>query len=820
MIPTYGSSRIKLPDSAFSATTIAGATTAARTINLYLSAENRQGLNQLSEPKQLVLSAGQGAQITINSSAIAFGEDVFWLVISGETTGNPEDAVRLTSFKAKQDDQQTPNNLPATIDLTTDLHFNGLKSYADFASLPNTGVLDGAIAKTEDTNNYYRYDSTAFTDSDGYKSYGTTAEGANNWVRYYRAFSTYVADTQGGIGSDVALVSVERALKIPKKVGNADSTRIIYWLNNGFENDGQSPIVNACYNFAIAINGDDYTGTFAEKINYTLLGFVDRETGDLDTSVDLVGQLEVWSPTSPIKINNLPRNYAAAIAVVLDYDEAEMLGKLPTVSSTLELNIIKVGNNSGKLSAIANYIGDSVAPSGDKLLIVPGLTRLSGQGTVAMPGAVGFEIDTDATQEIAGVLPDTANQIAAISGAGNGLITMRSQNDTLAYSERVRAYISTESGLSNLSVVSPELVVNNNSLSVTVVHPINSSNKGIIRADYVDNLLAGTELGRFTPTHGYLFADIDSTFYQSALISLAVSGTNPNQVTNLDLADLTAIAQLPVQSDPAFSLYEAVSITVASSGAGTTTGTVKFYWAYSYESPNSIATKIRHDLAGVIPTAKGTLGEVLGNSLLASNNLSDVDDRAVSLANLNGVALAVFNILENTVTGILDAIANFGDVVSRNVGTAIGNVIALVDDGGTPKLPAVDGSLLTGINFGSQDSAIAALQQKTIAVTLTPKVLAAGDFPYTLIPDDYGKELIVSGITGNLIIPDDISAFDDNFLTILSNDGGSNILIDREDGQQTDLLFTNNKQRSQSIGRVAIGRRSGTNVIRVDGLLE
>lgn len=734
MTTTYASSRLKLPDTAFSVAAIAGSTSAPQNLNVYLSAENRVGMNRLSNPKAIALTSGQGLEVTINADAIVAGEDPFWLVVSIETTGLATDAVRVAAFKVKEDDQILRRSLLATINLITDEHFNSTRTVADIDSLPTTGIVDGAIALVAQTGIYYRYDSEAYVRGDRLISYGTFVEGNGNWIRYNGLFSSYVdsttAITNGLSGSDRPLKTIDNALTIPpKEEVDIESTPIIYWINNGFAADGGSPIINGRYSFKVEIDGQDYSGVFAQKIRYTLLGYFDRDTGVLDTSLDSVGELKIWTPTQQIKLPaDLPRNHAAVYEVYFNYSANELNNKLPDSYNYLELNIFEFGNSSGVLDSSANDFGDIVFNDRGSLLIVPGAKRLSGIGKIKMPNSIGYGIDQINEQPIVGLLADTADQVAAMSGAINGFITIRQQGESLAYSEKPRAYISTAAGLSNLTSSTNQLSLTNQSIKITITHPVNSSGNGIVRANYSDRYLAGNEQGQFTPTTGYIFLEIDGILYQSSLKSVVATGAQPQQEFVItDLGDYVAIASLPVQSDPAFCLFEPSNVDLQLEGAGSITGLVTPYWAYSYESPNLKATKIRHDLPGTIPTLTLTIGEISSQLSTVVEHLTDINnphnttreqlgaaaqaDLDITNQNVSDNDSDITNLTQNLsttnnrVTTNEQAIAlntsfrdNAGNAVTKDAGTAIGDLVELSDNNGTASLPAVDGSRLTGVS--------------------------------------------------------------------------------------------------------------------------
>lgn len=734
MFPTYGSFREKSRADDFNLSLITGDTTSAiaSEYSFYLSLENRAGLNLLSPPKTITIKEGEGVGVTINPDSIGVGEDVFWVVISISTTGNSSDAVRVAAWQARENDQVTFRSLPYRINFTVDEHFLTARAVADFGSLPVNNILDGAIALVADTNIYYRYDRSAVNSSEGYLSYGTIVEGASNWVRYYGTFSTYISDTQIS-GCDRPLVEIDRALPIPPKV-NFNSVPIVIWLNNGRISDGGSPIVNGCYNLNLTIGGEDYSTVFGDRVSYVLKGYYDRLLNTIDTSIDTVGEQKLWNQTSPIKLPvDLPRGYAAVYELVLTFADDELMGLLPQARSQIALNIFTVSSNQGKLSEAANYQGDLVMGDGDKLLIVPGETRLGGQATIKVPGSSkGYLINTQQVQPITGLVANTGNRLAAIAGSLNGFITIREERDPLAYSEKIRAYISTESGYSNFRKISSTTTTTNTGIKVTVTHPVKDGH-GVVRSDYPDPFLAGNDKGRFTPTKGYVFIEHDSDsfdvidgLYQSEELEITQSET---QEFFLPFSNFRGnrLDSFPDEPSSDFSLFEPIEVTVEASGEGEFNGSVTAYFAYYYDENNLKATKIRHDLPGTIPTATLTIGEIiseLGQLVEHKDNLNNPHEvtieqikaaKQVDLETTNS-NLEVTNTNVGTNSGAIatntteinnnrSAIAlnttareSAGSASYKDFGTDVGNLIELEDVNGTPGLPAVDGSRLTGID--------------------------------------------------------------------------------------------------------------------------
>jgi hypothetical protein len=661
MLPTYGSFRNQFDSTLFTAYATSGDTTevSAGDYNVYLQFENRAGRNLLSEPNSVSITAGQGIVISILPNAIASGEDVFSIVVSLEKTGDSLDAVRVASWQARESNQLVMRSLPITIDFTTDEHFKLTRTYPTIDLLPDTGIKNGAIALVTDSGKYYRYDAEAVVVNGLFYSYSALAAGnpLKNWVEYDGSFATYLATTRDAGGCDRRLSSISNALKIPPKSGNADSNPLRIWLNNGFESNGDSPIVAGKYSLEISVDGvPGYENLFADQIKYTLRGYCDRASGILNTNVLEVGFQKTWNPTSGLIVlpEQLPRGQAAVYDLVLSFSASRMLGKLPS-KPVIGIDVIDVFSIQGRKSDFAEFLGDIVYSDLDKLVIVPGLKRLAGKASFK----TGFIIDDPNELMITGVVADTSNQIAALSGALNGFVTVRQQGDTLAYAEVVRALFSTATGMGKL-IAGSALPLANQGISVTVNHPyvdpVNAPLLGRVRPDYPDTSIAGNEKALFTGYKGYLYLKVDSTIYRSSLLGFA---TTPQVINVNNLSSFTIISSLPIQNDPYFSLFEPESVT-RSAIAGSITGTVTAYFAYAYETGNTKITHINHNVTEAIATANLPLSEVIGNLTEIVDHLDNFNNpHQVTREQIEAASQTDLTIAQNNINTLNTQVADF-----------------------------------------------------------------------------------------------------------------------------------------------------------------
>lgn len=761
MIPTYASCRNIPLD--FTVSAISGSADSL-TRNIRIQYANRAGRSLLSSAQQVT---GSGIRVTLNNGLILDGEEIFWIVISVETTGNETDAAIVAMWQARDNNQEVRRSLPVNIDLTTNDHFVGnrvvTKAGAVLAAsdFPSTGMVAGAIAYSPDTGRYYRYDPESYTDTDNrLRSYNAYTEGFGNWVLHNGTNLAYLAATTNQYGKDVRIENVVKSLKIPPKFGNDNSTPLRYWLNNEFVNDGGSPLINTQYTFSVSVNGiPNYEAQFNNRIAYYVRGYVDRNTGIVNTAITDVNVRKVWNQENIIKlIDELPRNYAAIVDVVFEFNNDDLLGILPTQTPEIQLSFVEI-RLASELSPFAAFIGNLVFPNDDKLLIVPGLKILPGFASIVTSQTQGYLLSKQNEQQILVEAADTPDQQVVIAGNYRDVTIIKLKDEPLQFAQVLRAVISTEPGIST-SVVSTAIALSNEGIAVTVNHPVNGLGLGIVRADYSDSTLAGNEKGKFMPIAGYLIVDLDSIFHQSPIQT--ITNVASQVFTFPDLTNFTIIESVPTQTDNTFSLFAPVSVTVAAA-TGTLTGNAIAYFYYSYESPNLIATKIDNQAPGTIPVLNSTLAESSNDNLLRSQNLADVPDKPAALVNLNLYSQTVIDVL-------------------------IGNLNTLITQ-------------LQTVTF-YQDKALSTLD-------------------YTLQPSDHGCQLIIStNISGKIIVPNDVSSFNTNYEVLVLSKVVTDVEYDREDGQQTDLIYTNNYRFQRTPGVISIRRLAGTNEFSILGNLE
>ena len=669
-------------------TTTGGATAIAHDYTYYLQLQNRAGKNLLSAGVSLLVPAGNKLIWTIPPGLIEDGEDVFWYVLSAHErvtsigieqnpclpdnsycyTTPATEAVVLAKIQARDADQTTLRSLPLSLELTSDADFLLSGVVANESLLPLTAA-NGSLRYVNAIAKYYYYDSEAIPIVSGYSSsYGVPFPSLNdNWIETTETFSSWQASTT--TGSDLVLADAENALSPPPKT-NLSTTPVRIWLLNGYALDGLSPVAEGSkYHFVVAVNGEDRSNLFYDKIVATHRGVIERATGERSLNIWANEQF-VWSNISPILVReDLERGYAIALDVEFVFDNEELLGAIP-VGAVISFTLVSA--NTTTTSEVAGVTGDLVLAEGDKLLVVPD-KRLGGKATI-LPTYV---VNPSVEQPLQFLLQaDTVNQLVTINGAFNGFSSVRQQQNEVLPSERIRAVVGTEPGICQLVASTNLTLSSGDRLEVLVGHPYsNTTQRGMVSCEYPDLLIRGNLKATFTPSYCYIFIEKGGVFYQSP--QLAVTQTESQSFFFDDLSTFTTITNLP---NPAanFGLFEVNTIELlTSTGGAFTAGTVVAYFAYVYNTPNRHLTTITHaSPPATIGTAGGSLTEVLSASLLRANNLSDLLSVSTARTNLG-----------------------LGTAATKNVGTAIANVLEIIDmGGGVPGLPVLDGSNLTGIN--------------------------------------------------------------------------------------------------------------------------
>lgn len=595
--------------------------------------KTRGGLTLHTTPVQVTTTSdNRTISVTIAASAIESGDYPMELIISGAATNNVTQMVRLASWRFRDGKtitytgvgavvypgEGTQRSLPHTVTLTQDAHVALSASVAASANLPTgSSLIQGMLRQITATSEVVIYDAEAtsglYTASAGFwRLHLPGFTPVNNG-----AFSTYYGtapELEGGCDRLVTELGSGQAINLPayKFDGSPQDPPLILFLNNGLAVEGGSPLPKGgSLEIQIKMNDADVSSAFAGRISLQLLGYVNRETGVLDTS--MAGSAAVWQPgTGAVTLpEDLPRGHAAAYSVALTARKDEILNDRDFNASALAdgavlSTLLYFGGSLGYLSDLWYLLGNTIMPIDDRMILVPlvnGLRRLGGVALVE-----GYATRKVGTYLVDGVLEDTADQQAAISAALNGAIIMREEGEELAETEALRAIVSTTPGTQSPSAWSSSfsLTSGNQTISIAAISPT------AIRSDYPDALLSGNSQGENNVPYYRVYVEAPGPTVYELDTPVVVSPTGTTTIAIASLDDLSS-ASLPASPNATFGLFGYGSVSgVAASGGSLATGSYRVAIANFYPSPNPEVTAIAH---GDIEVLDASVSDLLNQSL-------------------------------------------------------------------------------------------------------------------------------------------------------------------------------------------------------------
>ncbi|MDJ0723745.1 MAG: hypothetical protein QNJ38_01375 [Prochloraceae cyanobacterium] len=594
----YLSLRESYSDVDFSLSTLAGGnTTSSISLNFYILGKNRAGFNRVSNPIPFIVNAGNKLTVTLSVGLRNTGEDLHQLVLAAEDTGNSVDAVILAVWNAKEADQVTDRSLPATIELTDDEHFllnAAVNNTAEFPNFPINGMVREVIE-----------DSTLYQYNDELSEWNPIATN-----------SAYVSSTTDLGGCDRSLSLVEDPLIPPDTSANQFSTPIKIAFFNGYLEDS-GVALQAGEQFGLlffvngqqTINGIEYANLLAGFVRITLLGYVRRATGELDTNINGSGTPLTWFPNKGLieLPADLPRGYGAAWEISLNLDSDRLAGLVPS-GSIVSFNLYNQGLI-GSPTDIGRVTGDVVFNEGDRLRIVPN-KRLGGVGVVGGSSQAYYLTPTLQEANLFGLLLDSADQQIAISGLLGGRVSVRASGTTLQPTEALRAVVSTEPGISKASDFTPGVTLTaNQRLRVDITLPVDGELQGTVRNDYPD-VIAGTPNVVFNVPSLIPYISFNGSIYQMPPVTIAAAASISFTINSLSSGTIISNTSTPTND---FGLFGYSTISAAAEESGSlAAGDYQVAIAWFYPSPNFALTKISHSTQlGCIPEFNQTLAELL-----------------------------------------------------------------------------------------------------------------------------------------------------------------------------------------------------------------
>lgn len=581
----------------------------ANTYHFSVSAFNRVGRGLLSGIKSITTVAGDKIRITLGSSLVQPGEDVWGIIVSCQTTGNQNEAVQVAMFDVRdRADQVSTFELPGEIEFTEDYQLETIDLAVDSSGDLPLAVPHGAVRTITDESDRIVFWSAI----------------AAQWENYFfDSIFTYLGNPQNEEGSDQILGAdpIIPPLMFDTEVSRVTTTKERYWLVNEAA-EGQGADLEGNINLRIFINGATTKGNiiwgnvFAGLIKFELVGYYRLLSRGLDSSLDFVGVTQEWHPaenqlTLP---DPLPAGYAAVYDIWLDGDTSLFSLAGYEASDVLSISFDYLGKVGRYIPELAALIGeDMVFADRDRLLVLPNKI-LSGSAIVKK---FFFEKAREEKGIFSDVSPNTPNQNLIINGATGGTIRTSTSSATLS-SEAIRATFSTEAGYTNPSDYSNEVTLSESSgLRITLNNPVGLNNKATVRSDYPDPLIAGNDQADWdNPLQRIYLVLNDLTIYeQQTPVTSGSSATQTIEIT--DLSDYLDVTENPPQDAEVlfgsnFSLFKPGTPELEELvGGSLPAGTYKVAVRIEYPEPNYSITRLDQSSSHLIPQLNQTFAEAL-----------------------------------------------------------------------------------------------------------------------------------------------------------------------------------------------------------------
>ena len=678
--------RRQLPLSAYSVSVLTSGNhsgtgfTQSGTIDLYFQAQNRCGFNLQTDKTTVAYQSGDAISVTFNSSAIASGEEVFGLIVSGDTSGNRENAVQLARWNAREFDQVSKRSLPVEILLHHDNHLAIDTQVQTSDDLPsNDSLIAGAVYLVVDDAQAYIYNPDA---PDGvYPAVGSLGY----WLIHPFSRNTYVADSYNLGGTDTPLEIIDTQLAgLPKLPGNP-STPIRYWISNDFPESGGTSIQQGNrYQFEFTVSGllnrnsiQSYNSLFSGVVEYKFLGLVRLATGVLYADVEGADSTYIWNPGID-EVFNLKSECYPGYAIALDIWFAASSDKLLYTGlikpgQDIRLNDIYPISNQAIKSDLWYLTGDCIL--GEGLTVLPNKI-LPGQALVK-----GYRIPLDTITPLPSLAADTPGQIIAISAARNGDIVVRDNANELDSTEAQLAVVDTTPGICFPSEFSNTVNLNaGEKLNLTINLPLTTNFRAIVRGDYPEVSIANLEGDWNNPEIRVFLLKEATIYYQDDLIS---SGNLPQLYLEINtLTGKSEIPLIPQPTDDRFGLYGYGAIVLSSQvdpQSDLPAGEYKVAVQYVYTAPNTKITAISRDpLEGNLKEAGNLLDRTIdywGHPIVSIREARALKGRDLVAGKtwlINGTKKYIPYVFDPSVT---DADNGIGVIKPTILGTASGALV-------------------------------------------------------------------------------------------------------------------------------------------------
>jgi hypothetical protein len=448
---------------------VSGSTTEASAGNksIWIYCRNRAGITLFSLRTEAAIASGQGLNIILPSAIRKSASDIheIGVVMSNDTV--PENGCVVATYLGYEIDGVTLTELPATITLSRDVHFQLRAVVANPATLPSSYRINGMRRLVNSTNQIVEWKSSS-----------------GDWVACLpQNFNPYIASTLGEGGCDVELSKITdtSAIIFPDYDSNGDlSEPVKFWIVNdtNFEIPQGKRIRLSVATDSEDVGSDDFKGL----LQLAFLGYVNTTTGALDTT-----DMTVSSGTFTYqgdKVTNLalpkplPPNYAYILQVQMAFDDADV------GNSIAQGAIVKIyprlAPNFSEYDPVADLLGNYIVATDERRRILPngsGLDLVAGVGS----GSIAFyKFRKLGKQLVPGLQPGTPDQKVIITNNGTCFVANSVPEETSA----LRALVSTVDGVGQISGWNAIALTNALLLQIVLTHPTT------VRDDYPD-VIAG-----------------------------------------------------------------------------------------------------------------------------------------------------------------------------------------------------------------------------------------------------------------------------------------------------------------------------------------
>lgn len=597
---------------------ISGTTTiiSAGTYYFWLYCRNRAGITNFSLVRTIAVTAGQGVQVTIPAAISTSGiVNLLSVGVVASSSSTPANGCVVASVSGS-------TSLPATINLTTDVHFGLNEHVATSSALPSAvAAIDGMRRYVDDINKIVEYKSAT-----------------SQWVNCSpQVFNPWIAsrldeqlDGRRGCDRDLADIVDYSTIIFPDyPADNSYSESVVYWIVN----DGTTTVLQG-QRIRIALATDTFDAVsddFKGLLQITFLGYVNTNTGVLDTSGMTVGGSFPYQgdmATNLVTQKDLLPGYAIALSVQLHFADYQVNNRIS--QGEVVKFYPRLAANYSTYDPASKDLGDRIWNVGGMRRLIPNskglfLLALSGSGSIAH---YGFE--PLGQQQVTGLAANTANQAIAISNTGVCFpANISLPSDTAA----LRAVVSTVDGPGIVSSWSttPIALSSAQLLSLSITHPT------IVRPDYPDVIAGTSALLNSNIVRVYVQAVGQTSIQYFDVNTLGLDETI--LVGSLATGTLTA---LPTVANT-FGLFAPPTIGSASAVSGSsifTGGNYNYAIGYYY---SSTVTSISHS------TQIGCVQEMLG-TLVDALTISSSWGKVCVPASGQSVDDAIRNIPQSTTT--------------------------------------------------------------------------------------------------------------------------------------------------------------------------